>query len=107
MIFLLLARIPEAIPKIANPPITNGISVEKLMYNPPRAPVISPTHGPANIPLIRMGTWVRWMFEFKVPIITGITKGGVDKMFERATIIAMKAMVLALLSMTFKQTALY
>jgi len=37
------------------------------------------------------------MFEFKAPIATGITKGGTDKMFESAIIIAMKAIVLALL----------
>ena len=52
---ILLAKKPEANPKIANPPMINGISTEKLMYNPPKAPVIRPIHGPARMPLIKMG----------------------------------------------------
>lgn len=92
---------------MANPPTIKGISAEKLMYNPPIAPVSRPIHGPARMPLISMGTWVKWMLEFKDPIAIGITKGGVDKMFDRAAITATKVMVFVLLTWNFKMATLY
>jgi len=99
---ILLAKKPEANPRIANPPTINGISTEKLMYNPPIAPVIRPIHGPARMPLIRIGNCVRCMLEFKDPIGIGITKGGVDRMFDRAAIIAIKVMVFVVVTWNFK-----
>ena len=96
-----MAKKPEANPRIANPPAINGISTEKLMYNPPIAPVIRPIQGPARMPLIRMGNCVRCMLEFKDPIGIGITKGGVDRMFERAAITAIKVMVFVVVTWNF------
>ena len=104
---ILLAKKPEANPRIANPPVINGISTEKLMYNPPIAPVIRPIHGPARMPLIRMVHCVRCMFEFKDPIGIGITKGGVDRMFDRAAIIAIKVRVFVGVTWNFKMLTLY
>ena len=104
---ILLAKKPEVNPRIANPPAINGISTEKLMYNPPIAPVIRPIHGPARMPLIRMGNWVKCMLEFRDPIAIGITKGGNDRMFDRAAIIAIKVMVFVVLTWNFKMLTLY
>ena len=104
---ILLAKKPEVNPRIANPPAINGISTEKLMYNPPIAPVIRPIHGPARMPLIRMGNWVKWMLEFRDPIAIGITKGGNDRMFDRAAITAIKVMVFVVLTWNFKMVTLY
>jgi hypothetical protein len=40
-----------------------------------------------------MGIWVKWTSDGKVPIVTGMTSGGSDRMVERAAIKAMKVMV--------------
>lgn len=53
--FNFLEKNPAAAPKRANPPMMKGISTEKLMYSPPMAPVNSPAHGPAKMPLMSIG----------------------------------------------------
>lgn len=100
--FISLAKNPELSPRIANPPTTKGFSAEKLIYNPPIAPVIRPIHGPASMPLISMGNWVKCMLEFRGPRAIGITKGVVDRMFDRAAIAAMKVMVFVVPTWNFK-----
>ena len=94
--FIFLAKNPAAAPRMANPPTMKGISTEKLMYNPPIAPVRRPAQGPARMPLIIMGIWVKWMLELKEPIAIGMAKGVYDKMFDRAAIRATKVRVFVL-----------
>ena len=55
LIPIFLEKKPEANPRIPKPPAINGIPTEKLMYKPPIIPVIRPTHGPAIMPLMRIG----------------------------------------------------
>ena len=94
--FSFLAKNPAAAPRRANPPTMKGISTEKLMYNPPMAPVKRPAHGPAMMPLMSMGIWVKWMLELKDPMAIGMVKGVIDKMFDRAAIMATNVRVFVL-----------
>ncbi len=94
--FSFLAKNPAAPPRMANPPTIKGISTEKLMYNPPMAPVRRPAHGPAMMPLMSMGIWVKWISEGKVPMVIGMTRGGSDKMVDRAAIMATNVRVFVL-----------
>jgi len=96
LIFSFLAKNPAAAPRRANPPTINGISTEKLMYNPPIAPVSRPAHGPARMPLMSIGIWVKWISEAKEPMVIGITRGGSDKMVDRAAIKATRVRVFVL-----------
>lgn len=91
--FSFLAKNPAAAPNKANPPIMKGISTEKLMYSPPMAPVRSPAHDPAKIPLMSIGIWVKWISDGNVPRVTGMTRGGSDRMVDNAAIRAMRVRV--------------
>ena len=86
--FSFLAKNPAAPPRMANPPMMKGISTEKLIYNPPIAPVSRPAHGPAMIPHKSIGIWVKWMLELKDPIEIGTANGVIDRMFASAAIMA-------------------
>lgn len=94
--FSFLVKSPAAAPRRANPPIMKGISTEKLMYSPPIAPVNSPAQGPARMPLMSMGIWVKWISEGKAPIVNGMTSGGSDRIVDKAAIKAMSVNVFAL-----------
>ena len=97
--FSFLAKNPAAAPRMANPPMIKGISTEKLMYNPPIAPASRPAHGPAMMPLMSMGIWVKWMLELKDPMAIGTAKGAIDRMFDRAAITATKVRVFVLFTL--------
>ena len=47
------------------------------------------------------------MLEFRDPIAIGITEGGVDKIFDKAAIIATKVIVFGALFLNIKTEALY
>ena len=93
--FNFLEKNPAAAPRMANPATMKGI-LNKLMYNPPTAPVSMPAQGPARMPLSIMGIWVRWMLELKDPMVIGTAKGVIDRMFDRAAIMATNVRVFVL-----------
>ncbi len=71
---------------MASPPIIKGIPTEKLIYNPPIVPVNNPAHGPARMPLMNMGSWVKCILEGKGPAAIGMTSGSIERMFDKAAI---------------------
>jgi hypothetical protein len=99
----LCEKYPAAEPRRANPPIMKGMPVVILMYIPPTPPAMSPAHGPASIPLSKIGTCVKCIDVEKGPRAIGIMNGGKDRMFDRAAIKAEKVRVFVSIGSIIKQ----